>query len=70
MIFHLEVVHWSLKDFYTSFWSPFCGILNWLIFFQKMKWAELKDHQLRHGDNYVTPLQYSCLENPMDRGAW
>ena len=18
----------------------------------------------------VTPLQYSCLENPMDRGAW
>ena len=21
-------------------------------------------------DNYGTPLQYSCLENPMDRGAW
>ena len=19
---------------------------------------------------YGTPLQYSCLENPMDRGAW
>ena len=30
----------------------------------------------RHGDHYVnregngTPLQYSCLENPMDGGAW
>ena len=23
---------------------------------------------LREGDG--TPLQYSCLENPMDRGAW
>ena len=24
--------------------------------------------QSREGDG--TPLQYSCLENPMDRGAW
>ena len=22
------------------------------------------------GEGGVTPLQYSCLENPMDRGAW
>ena len=22
------------------------------------------------GEGYGTPLQYSCLENPMDRGAW
>ena len=22
------------------------------------------------GEGNVTPLQYSCLENPMDRGAW
>jgi len=22
------------------------------------------------GVGYGTPLQYSCLENPMDRGAW
>ena len=25
-------------------------------------------HEGREGDG--TPLQYSCLENPMDRGAW
>ena len=24
----------------------------------------------RDGEGYGTPLQYSCLENPMDRGAW
>ena len=22
------------------------------------------------GEENVSPLQYSCLENPMDRGAW
>ena len=22
------------------------------------------------GEGNGTPLQYSCLENPMDRGAW
>ena len=22
------------------------------------------------GGGYGNPLQYSCLENPMDRGAW
>ena len=22
------------------------------------------------GEGTVNPLQYSCLENPMDRGAW
>ena len=22
------------------------------------------------GGGYANPLQYSCLENPMDRGAW
>ena len=24
----------------------------------------------RHGEGNGTPLQYFCLENPMDRGAW
>ena len=24
----------------------------------------------KNGIDYSTPLQYSCLENPMDRGAW
>ena len=24
----------------------------------------------RHGEGNGTPLQYSCLENPMDGGAW
>ena len=27
-------------------------------------------HLRFHGRGHVNPLQYSCLENPMDRGAW
>ena len=27
-------------------------------------------HSGRHGEGHGTPLQYSCLENPMDGGAW
>ena len=26
--------------------------------------------ELRPGEGNGTPLQYSCLENPLDRGAW
>ena len=25
---------------------------------------------MNSGEGNGTPLQYSCLENPMDRGAW
>ena len=26
--------------------------------------------QVRFGEGNGSPLQFSCLENPMDRGAW
>ena len=38
--------------------------------------GDLRDMGLRHGlgrspgEGHGNPLQYSCLENPMDRGAW
>ena len=31
---------------------------------------QLRTISLIHGEGDVIPLQYSCLENPMDRGAW
>ena len=37
----------------------------------KKIWEELRDcgiKELREGNS--NPLQYSCLENPMDGGAW
>ena len=34
--------------------------------FQNKKQKNLSLCRIKHGN----PLQYSCLENPMDRGAW
>ena len=30
----------------------------------------LEISELKWGEGNGTPLQYSCLENPMNRGAW
>jgi len=33
-------------------------------------WIGLKGTMLSEGEGNGTPLQHSCLENPMDGGAW
>ena len=38
----------------------FC--VHWLTFIKQLLYAT--------GEGNGTPLQYSCLENPMDGGAW
>ena len=30
----------------------------------------VKTYRTLHGEGNGTPLQYSCLDNPMDGGAW
>ena len=37
---------------------------------RKMKTQNLPDFRIMNGEGNGTPLQYSCLENPMDGGAW
>ena len=39
---------------------------------KKNKYLFLNYYELEgdFGEGNGTPLQYSCLENPMDRGAW
>ena len=32
--------------------------------------CDMGSHLRVHGEGNGTPLQYSCLENPMDGGAW
>ena len=32
--------------------------------------GDIRDSGLIPGGGNSNPLQYSCLENPMDRGAW
>ena len=33
-------------------------------------WVQSLDQEDSHGEGNGSPLQYSSLENPMDRGAW
>ena len=33
-------------------------------------WVLIPELRRSPGTGNGTPLQYSCLENPMDRGAW
>ena len=46
-------------------------------YYKKIKWDNLQVVHMdscevgsSFGEGDGTPLQYSCLENPMDRGAW
>ena len=37
---------------------------------KERKTTEWERLEISSGEGDGTPLQYSCLENPMDRGAW
>ena len=36
----------------------------------KPNFTTCKKSIIQHGEGNGTPLLYSCLENPMDEGAW
>ena len=46
------------------------GIMNNSINSSVTNWKELDPNSTLAGEGNGTPLQYSCLENPMDGGAW
>ena len=52
------------KQCQTLFWEA-PKSLQMVISAMKLKEAYSLD-----GEGNGTPLQYTCLENPMDRGAW
>ena len=59
----LRLLHWQVGSLLLVLpgsptqWIPGCIFLLWLTI-----------HNIGEGNG--TPLQYSCLENPMDGGAW
>ena len=66
-IFHF--IHFSSRLVFGSFlqFLPvmfFCSFLPFFFFFLTSL------NSLSVGEGNGTPLQYSCLENPMDGGAW
>ena len=56
-----DVIHGVAKSWtQLSDWTE----LNWT---DKQK---LREFSTTNGEGNGTPLQFSCLENPMDGGAW
>ena len=51
----------SSKQLFSRFENQHAGL--W-------QWKDLHITSKLSGEGNGTPLQYSCLENPMDRGAW
>ena len=59
-----KCIHFRFKCIHLGFFSPlfFSGLNAFILGFPPLF--------LFHYTSYGTPLQYSCLENPMDGGAW
>ena len=61
---------WKIGRNYTSYWASLVA--------QRLKhlpamwetWVRSLGQEDSPGEGNGNPLQYSCLENPMDRGAW
>ena len=58
------VVHWNQQLFHQEK----ADVKYWIIKSQSMSLWQLVGRS--PGEGYSNPLQYSCLENPMDRGPW
>ena len=56
----------SIHIFFEKYWTE-PGISS--VGCYEMLWI-LVWYVRQYGEGNGTPLQYSCLENPMDRGAW
>ena len=50
-------------------WDPALQFLVWF-WTPRLPLSYTTSYTTSYGEGNGTPLQYSCLENPMDRGAW
>ena len=48
----------------------FCCRIKSTVLFLRTEYPIKQSVELASGEGNGTPLQYSCLENPMDGGAW
>ena len=58
------------EGFYCSTSLPEFGILSVFDFGHSNMCVVVSHCSFKKGEGNGTPLQYSCLENPMDGGAW
>ena len=64
---------WLRKMFQSSLWNPLARPKLGQVrckYGQNPQLSEFPNVHLPSGEGNGTPLQYSCLENPRDGGAW
>ena len=59
----------NFEHYFTSLWDECNCAVVWAFFGIVFLW-DWNENWPFLGEGNGTPLQYSCLENPMDRGAW
>ena len=52
------------------YFLPLLNVFSLLNLLCPTKWEPMQKPERSPGEGNVNPLQDSCLENPMDRGAW
>ena len=53
-----------------AWWAAIYGVAQSRTQLKRLSSSSSSSSRNSHGEGNGTPLQYSCLENPMDRGAW
>ena len=53
---------WKISGYIVVYVETFIWKYNYILY--------IKGNRREIGEGDGTPLQYSCLENPMDGGAW
>ena len=59
-------LNWKMFSLHKSKWQ---AKVNFFVFVSNFP-LDLGAPYMMFGEGNGTSLQYSCLENPMDRGAW
>ena len=62
--------HWHGVKMTTKQKVSICIIAKQGLTIVEMHFFFLGTERIFRGEGNGNPLQYSCLENPMDRGAW
>ena len=72
MIHYVVIQSLSHVQLFVTPWIAACqASLSFIVFQSLVKLRSIKlVMPSNHGEGNGTPLQYSCLENPMDGGAW
>ena len=65
-------VNWHLNraKFINKYYVTYINYIYLYIIIYKIIYIIYINIYIFIGEGNGTPLQYSCLENPMDRGAW